>query len=439
MGQASKKIKILAAENKTWLKSFIPLFLGESFSMLGSVLVQFAIVWWLTDTTGSATVLASGSIAIIVPGALLGPFLGTLVDLIGRRWVLVITDSLISLGTLFLIIMFRLERIEIWHIFVLFGISSLFGSMQWSAMQAVISTIVPDEHLQRLQGLTTTIQSAITIGAPPLGALLMSVLPVYQVLSIDVGTAVFAIALLWLVKIPKVVQSTEKVVSIGGMWRDCREGFSFLVHWRGMFYLILVYALVSMLIEPIFTFLPLLVTEHFGLGALELGFINTAWGIGMVAGGLVMSIWGGFKKKIKTNIFGNMMFGIFMLPIAMARPDMYWLALIGIFLSGMSSALSNAPIMAILQSKVPKHMQGRVFSLVMSMVQISIPISLAIAGPIADSVGVRPFYWVGSIGMILLSGFMLIKPIRTIEEQEFDERFLQDDEAMPMPEGGSVA
>jgi DHA3 family macrolide efflux protein-like MFS transporter len=151
-----------------------------------------------------------------------------------------------------------------------------------------------------------------------------------------------------------------------------------------------------------------------------------------------MSIWGGFKKKIKTIIFGNLMFGIFMLLLAMARPDMYWLALIGIFLSAMSNALSNAPIMAILQSKVPKYMQGRVFSLVMSMVSISIPISLAIAGPLADSVGVRPFYWVGSIGMILLSGFMLIKPIRTIEEQEFDERFLQDDEVLPVPEGESA-
>ena len=138
-------------KDRSWLKSYIPLFIGEAFSILGSVLVQFAIVWWLTDTTGSATTLASGSIAIIVPGALLGPFLGTLVDRLDRRWVLVITDAIISLGTIFLIIMFWLERVEIWHIFVVFGISSIFGSLQWSAMQAVTSTIVPEEHLQRMQ------------------------------------------------------------------------------------------------------------------------------------------------------------------------------------------------------------------------------------------------------------------------------------------------
>ncbi|MCD6475552.1 MAG: MFS transporter [Anaerolineaceae bacterium] len=420
-------------KDRSWLKSYIPLFIGEAFSILGSVLVQFAIVWWLTDTTGSATTLASGSIAIIVPGALLGPFLGTLVDRLDRRWVLVITDTIISLGTIFLIIMFWLERVEIWHIFVVFGISSIFGSLQWSAMQAVTSTIVPEEHLQRMQGLVTMVQSGITIGAPPLGALLLSILQIYQILSLDVITAVIAVSLIWIIKFPKIIQTNEKVVSPQNMWMDFKEGFSFMTHYRGMLYMVLAFALMNMILEPMFTFFPLYITDYFGLGALELGFISTSWGGGMLLGGLLMSVWGGFKRKMKTVILGNFFFSIFAAMIAAARPDMFWFALAGVLLMAFSNALTNAPIMAILQSKVPKHMQGRIFSLVQSMVSISVPISLLISGPIADKYGVHLFYWVGAIGMALISLLMLIKPIRTIEDQEVDERYLQD-EMVAVPE-----
>ncbi|NSW53951.1 MAG: MFS transporter [Anaerolineae bacterium] len=418
------KVEHTPAPDRGWLKLYIPLFVGQIFSLLGSTLVQFAIVWWLTETTGSSAILASGTIAIIVPGALLGPFLGTLVDRLDRRLVMIANDTIITLGTIFLMLMFWLDLIQVWHVFVVFGLSSLMGSMQWTANTAVMSTIVPDTQLQRVQGITTTLQAAVHIAGPPLGALLMGLLPVYGVLAIDVVTAVIAIVILSLLRLPKVVRHDEGAVTPRRMWTDFKEGLRFILAWRGLFYVIIGFALMNAILEPIFTFFPLLVTQYFGLGALELGSINAAWGLGMVAGGLLMSAWGGFKKKVNTMIIGNLVMGLFLAIVAAAAPHQFWLALVGIFLTASANPMNNAASMSLLQSRVPKHLQGRVLSLASSMVTITIPISLAIAGPLAEVTGVHPWYWIGAVGMIVISvAFLLMKPIRTIEEQELPETF----------------
>lgn len=417
--------------DRGWLKRYIPLFLGQTFSLLGSTLVQFAIVWWLTQSTGSSAILASGTIAIIVPGALLGPFLGTLVDRLDRRLVLIVTDAIITLGTIFLMVMFWLDLIQVWQVFVVFSISSLFGSMQWTANTAVMSTIVPDDQLTRVQGITTTLQAGVNIAGPPLGALLMGVLPIYGVLSIDVITAVIAIAILGMLRLPKVIRHDEHAVTPKRMWLDFREGLHFILHWRGLLYVIIAFALINAVLEPIFTFFPLLVTQYFGLGALELGSINAAWGLGMVAGGVLISVWGGFKKKINTMIFSNLFMGVFLGVLSLAAPNQFWLAVVAIFFAASANPLNNASVMALLQSRIPQHMQGRVLSLASSMVSITIPISLAIAGPLAEITGVHPWYWIGTFGLILISLLFFIKPIRTIEEQELPAAF-REAETVPV-------
>lgn len=410
----------LSSPDRAWLKTYIPLFLGESVSLLGSIIVQFAIVWWLTETTGSSTVLASGSIFIMLPGSLFGPFLATLVDRMDRRMLLVVTDAIISLGTIFLVFMFWLDIIEIWHIYLVFGISSIFGNMQWAAVTAVTSSIVPDDQLQRVEGMTVTVQSLFNLAGPVLGAALVSLLPIYGVLSIDVITASIAILLLLTLKIPKVVRHDERAITPSAMWRDMTEGFKFIVAHQGFLYLILVFALFNFFLQPIFTFLPLLVTDYFGKGVAELGYLQSALGLGMVLGGLIMSVWGGFKRKIHTIIFGNLFFGLFIAVIAIASPDMFWLSVIGVLLMSISNPIMNSPILALLQSKVPLEIQGRVFSLAQSLVTLSIPLALGIAGPIAEKTGVHVWYWVSCIGTVAATGLLFLKPIFTLEDQEFN-------------------
>ena len=409
-------------KSKAWLRNYIPLFFGESVSMLGSFVVQFAITWWLTVTTGDPSILANGTIFIRLPGALLGPFLSSVVDRLDRRLVLAVTDAIISAGTIFLVAMFWLDRVKIWHIFLVFGISSIFGNIQWSAVTAVTSSIVPKEHLQRTEGLTVTVQSLFTLAGPMLGALLIETfaLPVHIVLSIDVITAAIAILLLLAIKIPKVVKPAESAITISSMWHDMAEGFGFIFSNKGFLYLIGIFAFINLALNPVFTFMPLLITDYFHMGASELGWLQAAGGAGMGLGGLVMAIWGGFKRKMNTIIFGNALFAVFLIMLAAASPNTYWLALVAFFLASVSQPITNSPIMAILQSKIPHALQGRVFTLTISLISVTQPLILLVAGPVARITGVHFWYWIGAIGMSITTLLFFIRPVYRIENQDFE-------------------
>jgi len=182
---------------------FWVIFTGQGFSLFGSRLVQFALVWWLTSESRSATVLSFASIMAILPQVLLGPFAGTLVDRWNRRKVMVIADSVIALVTVVLAILFATNRIEIWHIYVAMFIRSLGGAFHWPAMQATTTLMVPGERYTQVAGLNQSLQGLANIVAPPLGALLLEVLPVQIIMGIDVATAVLGIAPLLVIFIPQ--------------------------------------------------------------------------------------------------------------------------------------------------------------------------------------------------------------------------------------------
>ncbi|MGW8181499.1 MAG: MFS transporter, partial [bacterium] len=168
---------------------FLIIFSGQAFSLLGSRLVQFALVWHLTAQTGSAQVLSMASIAAIVPQVVIAPFAGALVDRWNRRRVMMISDSLIAGAILVLAVLFAFGKVEVWHIYAVMLFRSAGGAFQWPAMQASTSMMVPKEHLSRVAGLNQSLQGLASILAPPAGALLLELFPIQYVLAVDVATA----------------------------------------------------------------------------------------------------------------------------------------------------------------------------------------------------------------------------------------------------------
>ncbi|MGW8250875.1 MAG: MFS transporter, partial [Anaerolineales bacterium] len=183
----------LSSKNSAWAPPFFTIWGGQAISLFGSQLVQFALIWWLTKSTGSATVLAVASLVGLLPQVVLGPFIGTLVDRWNRRITMMVADSLIAATTLGLALLFWSGRVEIWHIYLLMFIRSTAGGFHWPAMQASTSLMVPKEHLSRVQGLNQMLQGGMNIISAPLGALLLDVLPVEGILFIDIGTAMLAV------------------------------------------------------------------------------------------------------------------------------------------------------------------------------------------------------------------------------------------------------
>lgn len=411
---------------ENWKARFFSIWTGQAFSLLGSALVQFALIWWLTKTTGSATVLATASLVGLLPQIILGPFSGALVDRWSRRWTMIIADALIALATLVLVGLFWTGAVEIWHIYVLLFFRSAAGGFHWPAMQASTSLMVPKEHLSRIQGVNQTLQGLLNIGAAPLGALLLNILPMHGVLAIDIFTAMLAILPLFFVSIPqpKQLAAEDHSVDRPTYWDDLRAGFRYVWSWPGLVLILIMATVINLLSTPAFALLPLLVTEHFGGEAIQLAGLESAFGIGMLSGGVLLSVWGGFQRRVITSLLGLMLLGIGMIGLGLAPATLFLLAIGMMFVTGVGSPITNGPLFAVIQDVVAPEMQGRVLGLIGSMAAAMTPLGLIIAGPLADWLGVQAWFVIGGISTIAMGVSGLFIP--AIMNLERDRRPVQE-------------
>jgi DHA3 family macrolide efflux protein-like MFS transporter len=391
------------------LTQFFILWTGQAVSLLGSQLVQFALIWWLTQETGSATVLAVASLVGLLPRVMLGPFIGALVDRWNRRHIMLVADSLIALVSLALAILYFSGNVRIWHIYTIMFVRSVGGGFHGPAMTASTSLMVPKKHLTRIQGLNQTLDGGLNIISAPLGAILLGWMPIEGILGIDVITALFAIVPLFFILIPQPEPRQEQVDKVSTVWQDVRVGFRYMLGWPGLMAIAMIAVVINMLFTPAFSLLPLLVTEHFGGEALQLGAMQSAMGIGFVSGGLLLGGWGGFKRRVLTSIMGLLGAGLGVLMLGFVPASLFPIATVAMFIVGMMLPLVNGPIMAVLQATVQPEMQGRVFTLLSSAASAMSPVGLSIAGPVADAIGVRIWYVAGGIACMLMGvvGFFI--------------------------------
>jgi DHA3 family macrolide efflux protein-like MFS transporter len=403
-----------------WAVRFFTIWIGQSFSLFGSAIVQFALVWWLTQETGSAIILTTATLAGVLPQILLGPFAGALVDRWDRRLIMILADGAIAVFTLVLIWLFATGGVQVWHIYVLMAVRSLGGAFHFPAMAASTPLMVPEQHLTRVSGINQTLMGLLNMIAPPIGALLIDVMPTERVLMIDIGTAALAIAPLLIFSIPQPErQPVEAHLPKPSLWADVHEGLRYLSQLPGLLTVLAMVFVLNFLLTPTGALAPLLITRHFGKGAFEFGLFDSAWGLGMIAGGLLLGIWGGFRKKVATSMMGIIGIGVGISMVAFAPEDMFWLALVGMTVTGITNPLANGPLMALLQSIVRPDMQGRVMSLVSSFAMAMTPLGLIIAGPVTEFIGLRSWYWIAGIVTLLMgvAGFFIPAVIHLEENQ----------------------
>jgi DHA3 family macrolide efflux protein-like MFS transporter len=389
---------------KPWAPRFFTIWTGQAFSLFGSQLVSFAVIWWLTQTTGSATVLATASLVGLLPQVILGPITGTLVDRWNRRLTMIFADSLIALATVGLAILFALGHVQIWQVYALLFVRSVCGGFHWPAMQASTTLMVPKEHLARIQGLNQMLQGGMSIASAPLGALLLAWIPMQAILAIDVFTAMLAILPLFFFQVPQPVRNDLQPEAQGksSFWQDFRAGFQFVWNWPGLMLIGVMATVINFLLTPAFSLLPILVTKHFNGQAIMLATLESFSGIGFIIGGLILSAWGGFKRRIMTTLMGLLAMGLGCLVMGLLPPSAFGFAVATMLFLGIVSPIVNGPLMAAVQAVVAPEMQGRVFTLIGTMAAAMSPIGLIIAGPIADKLGVQTWFIIGGVVTILM-------------------------------------
>ena len=258
------------------------------------------------------------------------------------------------------------------------------GTFHWPAMQSSTTLMVPEAHLARVSGLNQAMLGALNIIGPALGALLLSVGSIYHAMLLDVVTAILATTPLYFIAIPQPVRklsggNTGEKPSVRA---DMMEGLRYMLNWRGLMLLTAGIMVFKIALTPAFSLLPLLVTEHFGGQASELATLEGAFGVGVILGGLLLGVWGGFKRNTYTSLVAIFVIGAGFVLVGCLPSSMFTVAVVLLFITGGGAALTDGPLMAVLQKTIAPEMQGRVFMLFGSLITLTSPVGLIIAGPI---------------------------------------------------------
>lgn len=378
--------------------SFSWMWLGQLVSLVGSGLSRFALGVWVYQRTGSVTDFTLITLCAFLPGILVAPFAGALVDRWDRRWTMFWSDLGPAVGTLAVILLLRVDALQIWHIYVVAALGSVFNSFQWPAYMAATTLLVPKAQLGRANGMIQFGQATAEVLAPLLAGLLIAVIGLDGVVAIDLGTFLFAAVTLLLVRIPRPPASGAPRKSLlaeaGYGWTFIRErpGLLGLLVYFAM--INLVFSIASVLITPlVLSFAPPSV----------LATVLATSSAGLLVGSAVMTVTGGPRPRIHGVLGFGLLFGA-ALAIVGLRPSPVLIAA-GLFLVMFGAPLINGSSQAIWQVKVPPDVQGRVFAVRRLIAQFTGPIGLLSAGPLADHV-FRPLLvqggpLAGSVGRVL--------------------------------------
>jgi MFS transporter, DHA3 family, macrolide efflux protein len=409
--------------NPKWATPYFSLWSSQALTLLGSQLASFVLIWHLTKTTESATVLSLAMLVNLIPQIFLGPFAGVFIDRWSRKMVLISADVLIAFATIALAVLFVFNVANTSVIFMWIFILGIANGIINPSMLAITTSMVPNHHLTRLQGVNQTLQGGLNIIAAPLGALLYETWVIPKTLLINSLPALIAIICLSLIVVPQPVKSGKVAVKFQ---QDLLVSLRYILNWPALCMVIGIAVIINFLDAPATALIPLLVSKQFLGDALQLGWMNSIFGIGIVLGGLLLSLWGGFRHRMVTVFTGLIGMGLGALLVGIAPMISFWLAIVGIFLKGMMQSVANAPILSTLQSTVEPAMQGRVMSLVISATSAVAPLGLLIASALGDRLSAQSWFIIFGCSTVILgiAGFLIPTVLRLGEPNATEQDIL---------------
>ena len=393
---------------------FWSIFVGQGASLVGSSITQFVLLWWITDTTQSASALGTAGLAAMLPQALLGPFGGVFADRHNRQLIMMLSDLISAACVLMLIIQFEYGEVQLSHVYAIMAIRSAMQAFQMPASMASVAMLVPPGFIPRVTGINQIIQGLTMIGAAPLGALVISVLPLKYALGIDVFTVVFGIVPLLFVTVPQFgIKEGRKAKILTQM----RDGVLRVWSNKGLRGLYILIVSAAFFIMPLVTMIPLLVKVYYHGDASRLALFESMFGFGSIVGGGVYAAIA--PKRRVPWVLGGLAVCCLGLAVASIMPAELYLVSVGLwFLSASANTIGNGAFIALLQIVVSNDFQGRAISLMTTMTGIAAPVGLAVATPLGHVVGVQNLF----VGLSLCAFFVMVSGFLFSGMRDLDRR-----------------
>lgn len=363
---------------------FTIVWIGQIVSVLASMMTQFALTIWMFQETGSATALGLLQVFFITPFLIISPIAGVMIDRHNRKLMMMVSDLAAGVATVLILIFQAIGILEFWHLYVAAVINGLGNAFQWPAYSAAISTMVPKEQLGRANGMMSLIEAGPGVIAPLLAGVLLPFIALTGILFIDVFTFLFAIGTLMFVHIPQPERTEEGAKGQGNVWQEAAYGFKYIFARPSLLGLQLIFFVGNLFAGISFTLIAPMILSRTGNNEIIFGSVQTAGAIAAVIGGVIMSAWGGFKRRSHGVLVGWIISGAGIAILGLVGGVPVWI--LGIALSAIVVPLVNGSNQAIWQAKVAPDVQGRVFSARRLIAWFTNPISPIIAGTLADFV-----------------------------------------------------
>ena len=370
--------------------------------------------------------LTISTVCGFAPQIAISLFAGVWIDRYDRKSLIMLSDTIIALSTLILAIAFLSGHRNIWLLFTVLMVRSAGTGIQTPAVNAVIPQIVPQKHLMQVNGIQNTLTSLIMFLSPAVSGAILSVSTLETTLFIDVFTALIGVGITSALTIPGYrkdmmagsdnagrkdgLKSRDNIKESSGIL-SMKQGFLYLKTDSFVRHLLLFQIAVLFLISPSAFLTPLMVSRTFGPEVWRLTASEMTYSMGSVLGGILITSWGGFKKRLKTTVLAGWLYGVLMAGLGVAPVFLFYLACN--LMIGITSPCYNSPITVSIQEQVPASMQGRVFSFMQISTSCALPIGMMVFGPLADVVRIQYLLIGGGIAVMACTAafyFAIIRP-----------------------------
>ena len=391
-----------------WKLKFYTIWAGQAVSLITSAILQMAIIFYLTEKTGSAMVLSMASLLGFLPYAVFGPAIGVLVDRHDRKKIMIGADLIIAAaGAVFAIVALYME-LPVWIVMIVLFIRSIGTAFHTPALNAVTPLLVPEEQLTKCAGYSQSLQSISYIVSPAVAALLYSVWDLNAIIAIDVLGAVIASITVAIVRIPKLgdqVQSLEP-----NFIREMKEGIVVMRQNKGLFALLLLGTLYTFVYMPINALYPLISMEYFNGTPMHISITEIAFASGMLAGGLMLGRLGSYEKRVPLITGSFFMMGASLAIAGLLPPSGFIIFVVCCAIMGLSVPFYSGVQTALFQQKIKPEYLGRVFSFTGSIMSLAMPLGLILSGFFADRIGINHWFLISGI---LIIGIAIVCPMMT--------------------------
>ncbi|MGN8244577.1 MFS transporter [Cellulomonas soli] len=383
-----------------WRRDTAVFLSGQTVSLFGSMLVQYAIMWHLTLQTKSGTVMALASVFGFLPQAIVSVFGGVWADRHDRKKLVIGADATIAVTTLGLALLMLNGVEDLWLVYLALAIRSVGAGIQMPAVTSLLPQIVPTEKLMRVNGINGTIQSAMMLLAPAVAAAVYASASIVAVFFVDVVTAVIGIGLLASIAVPRLVR-TDADGPRPAYFADLVGGVRYVLGHDFVRWLLALYGVVFVLVVAPSYLTPLMVVRTFGDEVWKLTANEISFSVGMLLGGALIAVWGGFRNRVTTILAATFAFGALTIGLGVA-PGM-WVFFGFMFLIGLGVPFFSTPAMTVLQETVEPEIQGRVFGFVGIVMAVAMPLGMAVLGPLADTVSVEVLLVICGVLMVAVA------------------------------------